>query len=859
MSCRMRHLSLFLYFTALAGMLLGVSECVGLSLGGTTLNYFLAAAFLFIALALGARHEGAGFVPLRASYALLGLAGVLPMLAGFAPLGAAFSVFLFLPLRATGARLAAALGTSGSAASLLAFGAFFGWLLTTAWAPGLPGFLGLWLVAGALQRYVIPAPHKDQATPAPAIRNLLPGLFAGAGVVVLFLMLSPYFALLDSGSMQQDLRRGLALSVVFFASWLTFGSALGESKLRLHVAALSAFSLAVLVGVFFQLVAFHAHQEGYQGWLTNTRLLEWTQAETRALTEESSVYAPLLAIVMFGIPCALIALLLRTSIKTDAANPGPNFLSPILGGAGVAFFAAAVLPSATLFPSMANLASALLFLSGATALWAASSSKVVRAVGCGGAIVAGALLLPGEAPKHLQHPLLDAYVWFPKQHEVNFFAIPRVLERTSGQPEDDVVLVHLFDGRNQLTLPPENAKAQRKEAYFAKALAGSADSICWVGVPNPQVAEVLLEGASHLTLACDPPSLARMALRNIESEAFDFRGGLAHSDGPYDLVFMESSAMWESRHSLMRSELLRQASLRLNKDGVCAFVISPHELVPGLLPQWMEEFQNIFAQTSMFVLPDGLNGMRLLIAGRKPSEENADWPLPIGELASTLEELGLPLFDADDLDSLEVPLPNPIGAGHPFRFQGPFRPVDAALSPTAFQLVAKLTLEDRASAVLAEMQSFELEGSTSLLGFYAKQFDAQEYSVHDTYLAKNPYATETSAEALDLLMRITEQFPNAAPMHRTWAEVGIGLVEGREVAWLDHYFNRLWKDFQWNDSEIRLALAHSSMELLDFELALEHLDSILQKHPNFLPAKQLKELAEKEEQAPSDSHAGHDH
>ncbi|MDA0667625.1 MAG: hypothetical protein O3A95_06245 [Planctomycetota bacterium] len=855
----MRHLSLFLYFTALAGVLLGVSECVGLALGGTTLDHFLAAAFLFIALGLGARHEGAGFVPLRASYALLGLAGVLPMLAGFAPLGAAFSVFLFLPIRATGARLAAALNTSESAVSLLALGAFFGWLITTAWAPGLPGFLGLWLVAGALQRYVIPAPRKDQATPTPSIKNLLPGLFAGAGVVVLFLMLSPYFALLDSGSMQQDLRRGLALGVVFFAFWLTFGSALGESKLRLHVAALSAFALAALVGVFFQLVSFHAQPEGYQGWLANARLLEWTQVETRALTEESSVYAPLLAIVMFGIPCALIALLLRTSIKTDHANPGPNFLSPLLGGAGVAFLAAAALPSATLFPSMANLTSALLFLSGAAALWAASSNKMVRAIGCSGALVAGAFLLPGEAPKHLQHPLVDAYVWFPKQHQADFFALPRVLERTSGQPEEDLDRVHFFDGRNQLSLLTEDTAVQRKEAYFAKALAGSADSICWVGIPNPQVAQVLLEGASQLTLACDPPSLARMALRNIKSEAFDFRRGLAHSDGPFDLVFMESSAMWESRHSLMRSELLRQASLRLNENGVCAFVVSPHELMPGLLPQWMEEFQDIFAQTSMFVLPDGLNSVRLLIAGRKPSEENAAWPLPAGEIALTLEELGLPLFDADDLESIEVQLANPVGAGHPFQFQGPFRPIDAALSPTAFQLIAELTLEDRASAVLAEMQSFELEGSTSLLGFYAKQFDAQEYSVHDTYLTKNPYATETSAEALDLLMQITKQFPNAAPLHRTWAEVGVGLVEAREVAWLDHYFNQLWKDFEWNDSEIRLALAHSAMELLDFELALEHLDYILERSPNFLPAKQLRQLAENEAQAPSDSHAGHNH
>jgi len=840
-------------------MLLGVSECVALALGGATLDSFLASAFLLIALALGARHEGAGFVPLRASFALLGLAGVLPILAGFAPLGAAFSVFLFLPLRATGARLSAAMRSNKAATSLLALGTFCAWLLTTAWAPGLPGFLGLWLTAGILQRYVLPAPQKDQATTPPVMRNMLPGLFAGAGIVLLFLMLSPYFALLDSGSMQQDLRRGLALGVAFFLFWVTFGTAFAETKKRLHVAAFCALSLSVMVGVFFKLVSFHAQPEGYLGWLANPRLLELTDSNTRYLSEESAAYAPILALVMFGIPCVLAALLLRTSVKTDDATPGPTYLSPLLGGAGIACLAAAILPSSSFVPSLGGLTAALLFTSGALALWAASSNKMVRVVGIGGALVAGGFFFSPTAPIHLQHPLLDAYIWYPKQQQADFFAIPRVMERTSGQPETDLDRVHLFDGRNQLSLPREDVSAHLKEAYFAKSLAGTPTSICWVGIPNPQVAEVLAEGVDEFSFACDPPSLGRMALRNMPNPAFDFRSTLAHCDGPYDLVFMEGAAMWESRHSLMRAELLRQASLRLRKNGVCAFAVSAEELVPGILPQWIEEFQAIFAQTSVFILPDGLDGMRLMIAGRKPEQDGDAWPLPSGAIASTMEELGLPLFDANDLASLEVSLPNPVGAGHPFMHKGPFRPSDAALSPTAYQLIAELTLSDRASAVLAELATFEIEGQPSLVSFYAAQFDAQVYSVHDTYLSKNPFANETSAEALDALMQTTKRFPDAAPLHRTWAEVGVGLVEAREIEWLDRYFNRLWKDFQWDDAEIRLALAHSAMELLDFELAIEHLDFILEKYPNFLPAKELRTLAENEEQAPSDSHAGHDH
>ncbi|MFK5955150.1 MAG: hypothetical protein QM477_01755 [Planctomycetota bacterium] len=855
----MKHLSLFLYFTALAGMLLGVGECVGLALGGATSDSLLAAAFLLLALGLGARHVGAGFAPLRASFALLGLAGALPLLAGFAPLGAAFAAFLFLPLRATGARLAAAVGTTASGTSLLALGSFFAWILTSAWAPGLPGFLGLWFVAGVLQRYVIPAPTKDQATPTPPVSTLIPSLLSGAGIVLLFFMLSPYFALLDSGALNQDLRRGMALGAAFFALWFTLGSAFAETKLRFYVVAFCAGALAVMVGVFFQLVEFHAQPEGYYGWLSNTRLLGWANADTRVLSEESALYAPVLALVMFGIPFALGGLLLRNTIQQDGAGPGPNSISPLLGGAGVACLAAAVLPTTTLFPNLATLAAALLLLAGISALWAASKNLMVTAAGLAAALVAGAFIFSTDEPKHLQHPLLDAYVWFPLEQKSDFFALPRVLERTSGQPETDPDKVHLFDGRNQVSPSVEQYQALRAEALFAKSLAGSGDSICWVGIPDPQTAIVFLDGATTLTLACDPPSLAQMALREVENDALDFQNSLAHSDGPYNLVFLQSVAMWESRHSVMRAELLRQASLRLVKNGVCAFVVSPHELQPGMLPQWIEEFQNIFAQTSVFVLPHGLSGMRLMIAGRKPTEDGAEWPLPQAETATTLEELGLPLFDADDLAALEVPLPNPVGAGRTFLFRGPFRPADAVLATTAYQLIPELTLVDRASAVLADLHNYENGESPSLLGFYAAQFDAQEYSVHDTYLGGNPFATETSAKALDLLMQTTKAFPQAATLHRTWAEVGVGLVESREIEWLDRYFNQLWKDFGWNDAEIHLALAHSAMELLDFELALEHLDFILQIYPNFLPAKELKQLAENEEQAPNDSHAGHNH
>jgi hypothetical protein len=730
-----------------------------------------------------------------------------------------------------------------------------------------------WAIAGILQRQVLPAMDSKEPSPAPDPMVVFPALLASAGMVLLFLFFSPYLDVLDSGALQQDIRRTIALGIVFFSCWFTLGSGFAETKLRPFIAAGSSCALALLIPTFTAWVQHLSSRDGFGRWFKDPGWSWVPEIKAPIIPEEHLIYSPIAAWVAFAVPCAILAILLRNLIRSDHPGPGPNALSPILGGGGVALLACGMLASGPLLPYLGTLATLLLLAAGLQVWWQSSTQPIVRWSGIGLVLVLSAFFLRPTGRPLLGHPVVDALVWSPATategqnwqagavlQDQGYFSLPRYLKRTTPQLGASRSSRILFDGRNNLGVPDAVVDTRRAEILLANTLASAPQKICWVGVPDVGMASTLLEDPEvELSLACDPPALARMALVDFPERDFTFRRSLANSDGPFDMILMHSAAMWEPRHSLLRSESLRQASLRLGKDGVCIFLAGPEDFVPGLLPQWIAEFQSTFAQTSVFLLPDGMRHARFLIAGRRASKDSPAWPLPQEEAALELERLGLPLFDADDLASLEIRFQDPLSPGHPWAFRGPFRPADAALAGTAFRLIAETSVAQRSAAVCDELLAFEAPGHASLLGFYAAQFDAQEYSVHDTYFDGNPFAIETSAQALDRLLLTAIEFPDGAPIHRTWAEVGVTLVESREVAWIDDYFTRLREDLGWEDPEVRLALAHAAIEMLDFEAASSHLDAILSQHPNFLPAKELKALAEQELQVPRDTHAGHNH
>jgi len=880
----MRALRLFLFFTAVVALLLGVADSISLLLGGATRDYLIASGFTLLALGLGAVFRGAGHVPLRASFLLLGLGGALPLLAGFAPVGAAFAVFLFLPIRALGAQLTAAIESHKAGASLFACAAAFGLVLFSNAGLGLPGFIAIWAVAGVLQRLTIPpAPPtpkgekeaKTELEPRPPLRHLLPNLLAGSGLTFLVLFLLPYRDVFDSGAVDQDLRRWLTISVCLLAGWFTFGAALAtaDGQVRKIAAAVGTLGLALALRPVTSFVAKLSTPEVFAYWMSNQRLRDWSGSDAPILAEENPFYVPWLTILSFGALTFAVGIALRVLLRTERTSA--SSIAPVIAGAGATLLLCGVSSSTSLLPHVGTLA--VMFLVGASiATWSVEQTNVQRRwIGIGIVAIAAAIGLRAVERPTIGFPLRDNFIW--KQQvagansdmplgsslsAVGWVSTPRRFTRTASAELNQADMSFVFDGRTKLGPEPLRTPAQISEALLAASLTPDPQRILMVGSPEPATVGALQQLLHpQFTFACDPPQIVPLALDGLEiASESTIQRSLATTDGPFDVVLLRGSGIWEGRRSSLRVENIRQAALRLEEGGVCVFACAPEQLVPGMLVQWIVEFQRVFDKVSVFVLPDGMSNARILIAGSDgTSLVEGNWPTASSALAVGLDQFGLPVNTVEDLRALEVQLQDELSSGSYWMFRGPMRGAEAKLAPTAFKLIAELKNVERATSVLSELAAVELADSFSLVDFFVAQLGAQEYSVHDTYLDRNPLAIETSSAALDELLATTRAFPTSDSLKSVWHTLGVVLVEQRELGWMDNYFTILHEELGWSEPEILLVLAHASLESLDFDSAKLLVDQILSSAPNFNAAIELKRLVEAEETVPHDAHAGHNH
>ena len=107
-------------------------------------------------------------------------------------------------------------------------------------------------------------------------------------------------------------------------------------------------------------------------------------------------------------------------------------------------------------------------------------------------------------------------------------------------------------------------------------------------------------------------------------------------------------------------------------------------------------------------------------------------------------------------------------------------------------------------------------------------------------------------------MIVTKLHPHSLHLQQLWRNVGLVLVESREVSWIDTYFGDLYEQ-GWDDDFVLLSLAHAALESLDFEVASSLCKTILERYPQHLAAGALLELAQKQQQVPRDGHVGHNH
>lgn len=869
----LRALLLFPLFLAIGLVLDGVVASFAEVLGSGARMEQLAALLTFVPLALGAFHRGAGHPPLRARFLLLGFVAALPLAAGFAPLGALLILFFILPLRALGAQLHAAVASHPFGLALLLCGVLAAKALVLATGIGLPLFLVAWALAALLQRYLV-APEQPASPPMePAAR--VQAFLLGLGLTSLFFFMRPYLGLADSGALGHDLGRLLGLAGVALFFWATFGLGFAESKLRLNALALAALGLALTLPAWTDYLAWFSSPEGYARFFGDERLRGWpVNSPDPILAEDHRFYGALGAIFLYAWPLGLAVIAVR-------CLDWPRALGPFL--LGIAFgFLGALLSGAAMVAILGTIAAGILFATALVGAGLGHPQPVRASVQVAGVLILGGLFLRQVPRPELAFPLQTNFTWEVAEldpseaaegerrlQETTLGALPQWIERGAG-----VSLGRLFlaDGRNLLQPGRARQEAQLRSMLFAASLLPRLpERVAVVGSPDPAASQLLARSTgAALSIITDPPALGRMAFRLSQvSDAedalpeHDFHGSLVRAEGPFDLIVLQGRGWWEGRHSVLRASKLRQAKLRLGDGGLCVFTCAPDQLEPGVLPAWLASFAAVFPDMRMWIVPDDIAHLRLVVAGSNGNGE-APWP-PQGPadpgLDRALAQVGFPLAMPADRDALEVQLSaDALPWGPHFLFRAPWHPVDRRLATTAPRPEREFLRIERAAAVLAELDALRPEpGVPDVLSFYRAEIGAQEYSVHDTYLDDNPYAIEVGKEALEALYRLAQEHPHAASTEQLWRWAIVSLVEQREIGWLDDYLHRLQDELGWQQPFLRLGLAHAAMEMLDFETALGLLQAILAEDPDNPAAQEMIPYAEAGEQLPRDEHAGHDH
>ncbi len=858
----------FVLLTALVLVLDGVVACFTEALGGGTKMRLLAALLTFLPLGLGAIHRGAGHVPTRARFLLLGFVGALPLMSGLAPVTGLLILAFLLPLRALGAQLHALLAAQRYTMGMGLVAMLGAYALSTAFPMGLPLYLAAWALAAALMRYLLTTeqPPAQPTDPSGALQAFLLGL----GLTCLFFFFRPYFAVLDSGATRTDLSRWLGFALILGFSWATFGTGFGESKLRLHALAVASLAMALTLPWWSHMVEAFFQPQAYTKVLASPMLRDWVNSPNPLLWEDHWAYGAVTAIAAFGLPTALATVAFR-------CLNWPKALAPFLLGISAALISALLVGWATL-PILGTIAAGFLFATALSSAGLGHHRPARASVQVAVVLVLGGLFLREVSRPVPGFPLQDNFAWSVATEdgsegpvhlqEATYTALPRWIERESGE----VMGRRLFlaDGRNMLQGTLQQQEGRLRAAVFAATLGPEQlESIALVGSPAPATTQMLarLSGA-RMSVASDPPELGAMAFRLSQQDDADraidqpeFVSSLTTADGPFDLIMLQGDAWWESRHSVLRSNLLRQAQLRLSDDGVCVFVCRPEQLEAGVLPAWLAAFAHVFPDMRLWLVPDSVQSMHLVVAGTL-GDEDLEWPRQ-GELSPALEQacsqLMLPLGTHADRQALEVPLNlDALPKGRSYLFRAPWHPVDGRLANTAFHPESRDKEVRRAARVLEELMSLQTADAPSVLSYYAAEIAGQEFSVHDTYLTANPYAIEIDEAALEALLTLAKAHPEAASVVQLWQWVAVSLVELREVMWLETYMSEL-QALGWGMPFLKLARAHAAMEMLDFEGAVALIDEVLAVEPGHEAALQMRPYAAAQEQIPRDEHAGHDH
>ena len=298
-------------------------------------------------------------------------------------------------------------------------------------------------------------------------------------------------------------------------------------------------------------------------------------------------------------------------------------------------------------------------------------------------------------------------------------------------------------------------------------------------------------------------------------------------------IALNASHQWLPRRNLLRSELIREAAYTLNQENKLFLTIPVDECQPKILPQLVQEFRENFTHTSLFLYSESAHIPFLIIIASNSS------------------------FNFENLAPFKITLNSNL-QGNSLLLKGPWRLSEKIMGLSTPKLIEGMQRFQRCIAVLEEIKNYQSNSTPDILDFFLFHLRAQEYSVHDTYLSENPLDTECSIEGIKVLAELSKKHPQSKSLKILWENLFILLVEAREVNWLESSVNIL-KKIGWSDSFITIGEIHVCLEKLEFSKAEKLSRDILESEPQHRAAQELLRLAQRKEQVPRDSHAGHNH
>lgn len=840
---------------AVAALVAGLADGWAVALGGGADLQALALGALLLAIGWGACRRGTGPPAIRASFLWLPIGGcALPMLAGWAPWTGVLGAVFVLPLRVLGVRLAAQLESAERPATALG-AMIFGALLGLAWVVGAGLGLGWFVLVAVVAGFAtVAAPPPRAETPgldrAPwsRVTQSLAGMALGAGAMWSFALLAPLVRMHDASDAGADARAVLALAALALVAWITLGTFIAERRSGATLAAVATISAAFVLPLAVQNWLAFSEPATFDALLRQPALRSLFRSDAPRLADTHAAFAPLMVVIGAGLPILLIATALRGWL--GRRPDGPLRLAPGLIGAGIA----SVTYALPLFDGDAGAvrigfaAACALLLAAFGMLVAAEGALVPRALTAVTALIASIWLLRVPTLPQPAFAIQDARDWSVSSDAAGtrlHAAARGALWRVVGTVEQDGVRVErLARGRNLLTPALDAEGAWTREVEVALTILPGAERMLFAGAPHPASLRAAARGGvAEATFVGDAAAARLLVARDPEGYglAFGHASSIARAPGQWDLILLRADAPWDEDLPLLRAGVAAQAAHRLAPGGFCLLALAPEQLAPGVLPGVLAAWRGIFPRVTLYALPDGLRGVRLLVVAAMHRE--GEWPAslaPLQVLAPEVAEIARKAGRA----LLAPPLPR----------------VHAALAGAVPRLADPFAPVRRAAEVLAELAPPPAGEAPApmLLHAYALHYAAQEYSSHDTHLTPGADAIEVREAPLQELLALARAHPDSRWLRAWWSDSADVLAAKREVALAEEFLRPLREELGWRESAITLALARAAAEQLDEEAARALLAEVLAAEPALPAALALQQALDGGGLAP-DPHAQHGH